>query len=278
MTTKQWVLSHFIFVLILGLSLSQFFEIKEQKASLTFLDIGQGDSILIETEDGKNILIDAGPDGKIVDQLSSKLNFFNQKIDLFILTHPHVDHYGGILDVMQKYPVKTVMLTGIASEDPMYLSFIRNLKSKQIPIIYPTSEKDLQLSKNLYLDFLYPFKGMSLIGQEVKNKNNNSTSLRLLDKTGKGLALLTGDAEKEQERELLLSGQAFSATIFKLGHHGSKTSSNPEFLKAIKAERFVISLGKDNKFGHPNQEVLDRLTGKEVHRTDQEGSITFMLE
>lgn len=278
MKTQQWVLSHFIFSLILGLSLYQFFQLKDARASISFLDVGQGDSILLQTEEGKNILIDAGPDGRVVERLSEKLNFFNQKIDLFILTHPHLDHYGGILDLMQKYPVNAVMLTGIASNDPVYMSFIKSLKQQAIPIVYPSEDKDLQISGDLYLDFLYPFKGESLIGQEVKNKNNNSVGLRILDEKKKSLVLLTGDAEEEQETELLLSGQDFSADLLKLGHHGSKTSSIPSFLEAVKAKRFVVSVGKDNKFGHPNQEIIDRLTGKEVHRTDQEGTVNFMLE
>lgn len=275
---KQWVLSHVLLILLLALSLQPFFQLQKAHASLSILDVGQGDSLLLQTEEGKNILIDAGPDGRVVERLSEKLNFFNQTIDLFILSHPHWDHYGGILDVLQKYPVKAIMLTGITSGDPAYLDFIKTAKEKDIPIIYPSSDHDLQIAPDLYVDFLYPFEGMSLMGMEAKNKNNNSVSLRLVDAQGKGLVTLTGDAEVEQETELLLSGQDLSAEILKLGHHGSKTSSTSHFLKAVGAHHFAISVGTDNTFGHPNQEVLDRLAGQDVRRTDQEGTIEFMLK
>lgn len=278
MTQKSWVLSHLILALILALCLNQFFQIRDAEAQLTFLDVGQGDSALIQTKEGKNILIDAGPDGRVVEELSRELNFFNQKIDLFILTHPHLDHYGGVLDILQKYPIKTVMLTGIASEDPVYLNFLRQLKNKEVTMLYPTQDEDLQIGRGLYIDFLYPFEAQRLMGQEAKNKNNQSVSLRLLNQDKRSLAVLTGDAEKEQEIELLLSGQDLSGEILKLGHHGSKTSSTPEFLKAVEARCFVISVGEKNTFKHPSLETLEKLKGEEVHRTDQEGNIHFVLE
>lgn len=278
LSKKQWVLSHLILALLLSLSLSQFFNIRISRNVVSFLDVGQGDSILIQTEEGRNILIDTGPNGKVVEKLSETLNFFNQKIDLFILTHPDLDHYGGILDVMQKYPIKAVMITGVASESSLYMEFIKEMRRQNIPLLYPSQQKDLQISQKVYLDFLYPFEKQNLMGQEVKNKNDTSVSLILRNVQKEPLFLLTGDAEEKQEKELLLSGQDFAAHVFKLGHHGSKTSSTAAFLNAIEAKKFVVSAGKDNKFGHPHQEVLDRLDGKELRNTAEEGSIHFVLE
>lgn len=277
MSTKHWLLSHFFLGILLFLSLSQYLKL-EAHASVSFLDVGQGDSILIETKEGKNILIDAGPDGKVVQELSQELDFFNAKIDLFILTHPDLDHYGGVMDILQKYPIKTIMLTGVASEAELYKTFLKEVKNRNIPLLFPSQSKDLQLSPELYLDFLYPFNGQHLEGQEVKNKNDTSISLILRDQAQTPLFLLTGDAEAKQEQELLLSGQDLRAHVFKLGHHGSKTSSTEGFLEAIQAEEFVVSAGKNNKFGHPHQEVLDRLKGKIVKSTAQEGTLKFMLK
>lgn len=274
LSSKQWALSLTILALLLVLSLYQFFQITNNKFTLFFLDIGQGDAILIQTPEYRNILIDAGPDGKVVEELSKKLNFFNQKIDLFILTHPDLDHYGGILDIFQKYPVEAVMMTGIAVNNQLYRAFLSELKNRDIPILYPESSRDLQISQNLYLDLLYPFEGQSLIGQKVKNRNDTSISLIIRDSSGRPLALLTGDAEEAQELDLLLSGQDFISPIFKLGHHGSKSSSSLNMLAAIKPETVIVSAGKDNKFGHPHKETIERVKNLEIFQTSG-GTVTF---
>ncbi len=272
LSKKQWVLSHLILVALLALSMHQFFEIKNNQASIEFLNVGQGDAILIQTKDRKNILIDAGPDGKVVEELSKKLPFFRQRIDLFILTHPDLDHYGGAMDILEKYPVDKILLTGVSSKSSLYLSFLKELKTKNIPILFPQSHLDLQISEDLIIDFIYPQKSQSLIGQKTRNKNNTSISIVLRNAKREGLALLTGDAEEAQEIELLLSGQTLKAPIFKLGHHGSKTSNTPGILSATRATNFVVSAGLNNKFGHPHQEVLDRLLGKDIRYTHEENS------
>lgn len=272
LSSKQWVLPHLILVLLLALSMYQFFEVKNTGASLDFLNVGQGDAILIQTKDRKNILIDAGPDGKVVEELSKKLPFFRQKIDLFILTHPDLDHYGGAMDILEKYPVDKILLTGISSHSNLYLSFLNELKDKNIPILFPQNHLDLQISEDLIIDFVYPQESQSLIGQKTRNKNNTSISIVLRNAKREGLALLTGDAEEAQEVELLLSGQDLKAPIFKLGHHGSKTSNTPGMLSAARAISFVVSAGLDNKFGHPDQEVLDRLLEKDIRYTHKENT------
>ncbi|MBN2307081.1 MBL fold metallo-hydrolase [Candidatus Peregrinibacteria bacterium] len=267
LSPKQWALSLTILALLLMLSLYQLFQITDNKYQLSFLNVGQGDAILIQTPEYRNILIDAGPDGKVVEELSKKLNFFNQKIDLFILTHPDLDHYGGMLDILQKYPVKTVIMTGIGLENELYSAFLNELKSKKIPITYPDNAHDLQISQNIFLDFLYPFEGRSLIGLEPKNRNDTSISLVIRNTDGQPLALLTGDAEEAQELDLLLSGQNLAAPIFKLGHHGSRTASSEQFLTAAQPETIIVSAGIDNKFGHPHEETLERVRDLEILST-----------
>lgn len=276
LSSKQWALPLIILALLLCLSLRQFLEISGQKLNLSFLNVGQGDAILIQTPEYRNILIDTGPDGKVVEELSRHLGFFNQQIDLFILTHPDLDHYGGIMDILQKYPVKSVMLTGIASDSGLYNIFINELRERQINILYPTADTDLQIGINAYLDILYPFHEESLIGQEVKNKNDSSISMILRDGQHRPLALLTGDGEEALERDLLLSAQNLRALIYKLGHHGSKTSSSAALLTAIRPETVVVSAGKDNKFGHPHPEVMERVDGlKQLYTWDASQHFEF---
>ncbi len=274
LSVKQWALSLTILALVLALSLHQFIQITGSQYELSFLDVGQGDAILIQTPEFKNILIDAGPDGKVVDELSKKLNFFNQKIDLFIVTHPDLDHYGGVLDIFQKYPVGAVMITGIAVHNQLYGAFLSELKNRNIPIIYPESSHDLQIGQDLYLDLVYPFEDQSLIGQEVKNRNDTSISLIIRDGNNKPLALLTGDAEEAQEIDLLLSGQDLKAPIFKLGHHGSRTSNSEGMLSASNPQTVVVSAALDNQFGHPHEEAMERVRHLEVFSTTN-GAISF---
>ena len=271
-TPKQWALSHLFLALLLALSLWAFFDLRPVRA-ITFLNIGQGDSVLIQTPEHRNILIDAGPDGKVVDELSATLPFFNRRIDAFILSHPHRDHMAGILDILGKYPVGMILMTGVVSNDPLYDSFLRRAHELGIPIFFPENQKDLQIGRNLVLDILYPFSGKSMIGHRVDNQNNASLSLILRGVEGEPLAMLSGDAEREEERELLLSGQDLSAPLY--NHHGSRTSSSPPFLAAVRPNTAVISCGVDNSFKHPHPETLDKFAalGLTVHRTDLEGRV-----
>jgi competence protein ComEC len=268
------VLSHATCVLFLTLILFQSARLIARPLSLTVLDVGQGDAILIQTPEYKTVLIDSGPDSSVLEELGARLPFFTKTIDLFLLTHPHLDHYGGILDIMSKYNVKTVALTGVSHSDPVYLEFLKAVRRKGIPIIYPQNNHDLQIGSNTFLDVLYPFEGQSLIGQQVDNKNNSSVITRLIQNS-KPLAFLPGDAEQELEHEILLNGQDAPAQILKAGHHGSKTASTPDLINAVRPEKAVISVGTGNKFGHPHKEALERLKNIPTQRTDLDGTINF---
>lgn len=268
------MLSHLILLGIVILAILQLLSINDSRLKIFVLDVGQGDSILIQTPEHKNILIDAGEDSQVINQLGDKINFFNQSIDLFILTHPHSDHFGGFLDVIQKYPVKQVMLTGAVSDDPLYAAFLNEIKSRNIPIIFPQNNQDLQIGQNAYLDIIYPFAGQSIIGQTVKNLNNVSIITKLIAKDQPRI-LLTGDAEQELEREILLNGQDVGSPILKIGHHGSKTATSDSFLTAVGPQTAIISVGKDNKFGHPHAETMEKIKDLNVWQTMINGTFEF---
>ncbi|MBU0577735.1 MBL fold metallo-hydrolase [Patescibacteria group bacterium] len=240
---------------------------------MSFLDVGQGDAILIQTPEYKNVLIDAGENGAVVEELGEQIGFFNQEIDLFILTHPHRDHFGGFLDVIQKYPVKQVMITGVISSDPMYEAFLNEIQLLNIPIIFPQNDQDIQMGNNVFLDILYPLTNQSLIGHDVDNKNNTSIVAHLI-KSNTSLALLTGDAEHEEEKEILLSGQDVQSDILKLGHHGSRTATSDAFLAAVNPQTAIVSAGIDNKFEHPHGETMEKVKDLTVYQT-MGGTIEF---
>lgn len=269
---------YLIIVFLLILSLIQAFHVK-QELLVSVLDIGQGDSILIKSPNYHNILIDAGPDNSVISALSKELGFFDKSIDLFILSHPHNDHYNGFFEVLDKYKVKKVILSGIYTEDKKYKYLLKKIKEKNIKIDIASSEKDIQISKNLFLDFIFPKKNEGLVGKKINNLNNSSVVLKLVrisDKLKKEpLFLFTGDAEKEEEFEILLSGQDISAKILKVGHHGSRTASSLVFLNAIKEKEAVISYGKDNKFNHPHAETLEKLKDIPVKNTVDFGNVSY---
>jgi competence protein ComEC len=274
---KIWIR---FYALVVGLFLLVVmgFSVVNANTQLNFLDVGQGDAILIQTPEHKNILIDAGPNTVVVDRLGEQLGFYDKTIDLFIITHPDRDHYAGVMDVLQKYEIKTVAITGINNPDRLYFDFLEQAKAQGAELIFLQNQQDLQIGSNLFLDVVYPFQNELLIGQSVKDKNNTSISLRLMRRSMNGwiaLALLTGDAEAPQERELLLSGQDLKAEIFKLGHHGSRSSSTDSFLAAVDPKTVVVSAGRDNQFGHPHEEVMERVKNLTVRRTDWEGTVSF---
>lgn len=272
---KPWMLS-----LILALScLGMIFLILESvphPLSFGVLDVGQGDALYLRTPQGKQVLIDTGGGPQILEALGQVMPFFDRTLDLLVITHPDKDHFGGAQDVLSHYEVGAVLLSGVANEDPAYLSLLQNIRTLNIPIVFPDHAHDIWLEHAVFLDVLYPFEGRSLLGQQIKNRNSASLVMRLM-RADEPLILLTGDMEKDQEALLIQSGQDLSAPILKVGHHGSKTSSSPEFLKAVGAKTALISAGRDNSFGHPHAEVLERLIGLgiDIHSTAEEGTISF---
>jgi len=277
LSLKQWGISYLIGLGLLVLAVFQFADVHHH-LKVSVLGVGQGDSILLQTPEYHNILIDAGPDSKTVDRLGEELGFFDKTIDLFILTHPHNDHYGGVLDVMQKYKIKKVILTGVASGDPVYRTILETAKASGAEFQFIQNNQDIQIAPSLYLDILYPFSDRSLVGQEAGNINNTSIVARLLQRTSdewENLMLLTGDAEQEEEREILLSGQDVQSGVLKIGHHGSKTATSIPFLNAVNPTTAVISVGEGNKFGHPHAETIEKLSGLSVRQTMAEGTIKF---
>jgi competence protein ComEC len=294
--------TNWVWFLVFGLSalaLSGFQALQTiQRPSIRFLDVGQGDAILIRTPEFHTILVDAGPGSVVVDQLGKAMGFFDKTIDLFVLSHPDRDHFAGILDVFQKYKIDRILMTGVTSPDSMYEDFLAQAKANDVQIEFANADRDVQIGPDLYLDVLYPLKGQNLVGQMPSDKNDTSTMVRLVQKGGicgncaicgncginnskqktdnyHSIAILTGDAEFQEESEVLAAGEDVSADILKLGHHGSKYSTSVGFLDAINPKIAVVSAGAGNKYGHPAPETLEKVKKLVVRRTDKEGTITF---
>jgi competence protein ComEC len=238
-----------------------------------FLDVGQGDAILIKAPHGQNVLIDGGPDSTVIAQLGKALPFWDRTIDLMILTHPHDDHVTGLIEVINRYQVDRILYTGVVHTSPNYLAWLELVKDKKIPLTIIDRPQTVSFSENSKLEILYP--ATSLVGQSVDNLNNSSIVAKFVYKD---IAFLfMGDAEIEVEEELIKTQNLASlrAQVIKPGHHGSDTSSKTEFIQAVDPMIAVIPVGEDNKFGHPSRRVEKRLerVGAEIKRTDKNGMV-----
>ncbi|MCK9216360.1 MAG: DNA internalization-related competence protein ComEC/Rec2 [Firmicutes bacterium] len=246
---------------------------------LVFLDVGQGDSSLITTTRGRHILIDGGGSagkgdfyydvgGKITVPALLKLGVWS--IDTIIISHIHEDHLEGLLKAVETFKTEKVILPDTPYESEISRSFLSLCKSKGVKILYAKDGDKLVLDKNTEINFLFPEE--SLIISSNSDENNNSLVALFSYKNFK--VLYTGDIEKDGENRLL--NKSIKADIIKVPHHGSNTSSTKEFIETVSPKFSVISVGKNN-FGHPREEVVDRLkeNSHKIFRTDKNGAVLF---
>ncbi len=241
-----------------------------------FLDVGQGDAELIKTPAGQNILIDGGPDSSVIRRLGENLAWWDKKIDLMILTHPHDDHVTGLIDVLKRYRVKQILYTGVVHNAPNYLSWLEQVRDRKIKMVIIDRPQTISLANNCQLQIIYPLN--SFLDRTMNNLNNSSIVMKLV--YGQSSFLFLGDMEKEVEQELLTDKIDLAAEVLKVAHHGSDTSSSQDFLEAVKPEFSVIEVGKDNDFGHPSLRVIKRLerVGAKVMRTDRDGTVKLISD
>lgn len=239
---------------------------------VVFFDVGQGDSIFIETAKRTQILIDGGPGSRAVEKLGQELPFFDREIDFVILSHPDKDHLGGLVETLKGYKAGMVGWTGIKNQEPLFQEFEKEAeKDRARKIVLKRGDK-ITVGKDLQFQVLAPFEDFE--GKEAKDANTSSLVLRLV--YGENEFLFTGDAPKTVERKLLESGDVLESDVLKIGHHGSANSTTEEFLDKVEPEIAIIQVGK-NSYGHPDKEVLERLEKYDIKvmRTDQDGDITI---
>lgn len=232
-----------------------------------FLDVGQGDSSVILFKD-KVVLIDAGEtdQGDTVVAALKKLGV--KKIDLLVATHPHSDHIGGMQKVLANFEVKTVLDSGLPSTSTLYGKFLTTIDRDGIAYLPAEQGQTIDLDPALRILVLSPPKDR--IGDDL---NTNSIILRV--SYGTVNLLFTGDATTAAEEALTKTGYPLDAQVAKIGHHGSSGASSAAFLSRVNPQVAVIPVGKDNDYGHPHRETLDRLesVGAMVYRTDKDGTI-----
>lgn len=243
---------------------------EDGRLSLTVMDVGQGDAILIEGPRGSRILIDGGPTaGAINEALGRNLPFDDRRIDIVALSHANSDHLGGALEVLGEYDVGAILDTARGGDSSLYEAWRSTLASSGLPVTTADRGQTIDLGDGARLEVLAPDADDVLL--PVYDLNEASLVLRLT--MGDVSFLLPGDLDENGEQALIRSGADLSADVLKVGHHGSRSSTSPAFVAAVDPLIDVISVGASNRFGHPAEDVLSRLTGDLVLRTDEHGDV-----
>lgn len=263
----------FLFCSVVALLLLPIFSPpSEALLTVAFLNVGQGDAIFIESPVGTQMLIDGGPDASILRELGNVMGFSDRSIDVVLGTHSDTDHIGGLSYVLKRYDVAHIFHSGVSSDTPAYEAFKDAFRTSGGLVYVTMRDTIVDLGSGAYVRVIFPDRRLS------ENTEANLSSAVVEVVYGDMKFLLTGDAPKSIEAYIVhLEGSALASEVFKVGHHGSNTSSADAFVAAVHPVYAVISAGKDNRYGHPHKEVLDRL-GEEhvtVVGTYDRGTIIF---
>lgn len=243
------------------------------------LNIGQGDSIFIETPSMRRILIDGGPNSSVLGKLAKRMPLWSKSLDVVILTHPDADHVIGLLHVLKKYEIDYIIWTGMIRDGGNYQEWISLLEKKQNEgsKIIIVKLNDQIKTGNVALKILHPFENLT---GHFFDKQGNDTGIVTSLQYGKKSFLFTADASNAVEQGLINYQVNLDSDVLKIGHHGSKYSTSEEFLQAVSPDIAVISVGKNNSYGHPTQEVLQKLQefGIKVLRTDTDGDVQIVSD
>jgi len=245
------------------------------RLTVTVMDVGQGDAILIEDPAGHRILIDGGPSGRAISEaLGRETPFWDKRVDLVVLTHPEEDHLNGLVTVLERYDVEHILASPVASDSAAYDAWRQAVEHEGAPYYEAAPGEWFDLGRGARLDVLAP--PTDLIEDGEAKLNNNSVVLRL---TWGGVSfLLPGDLEKAGEEALLREGEDLRSTVLKVAHHGSADATGDPLLAAVRPAVAVISVGEDNWFGHPSPQVLERLEDSLVYRTDLNGRVKLSTD
>ncbi len=247
------------------------FETECQCLTVSFLDVGQGDAILIGTPDGVEMLVDGGADNAVLRELGAIRPLLDRSIDVVVATHPDLDHIGGLTDVFERYEVGTVIETTNQNDTSAATALAVSIEDEGAQRIKAEAGQVIRLGEYVYAEILSP-RG----DESAWESNNASVVMRVV--YGDTAVMLSGDASAEIEDFIVSQyGDQLESDILKLGHHGSQTSTSEAWLDAIRPSFAVVSASLDNRYGHPHQEVMQRVFARNIQasHTGTDGTITF---
>jgi competence protein ComEC len=250
-------------------------EVKDGVLTVAFLNIGQGDAIFIESPIGRQVLLDGGPSRSILREISKITPFYDRSIDVMIASHPDTDHIAGLNDILERYKIDLFMEPGVEGDTSIYEELNTRIERLKIKKLEARRGMVVDLGGGAIMEILFPVT-------DPRGMETNTASIVARLVYGENEFLLTGDSPKNIE-EYLVSLECercpltLKADVLKAGHHGSKTSTSDSFVQTVSPDFAVISAGKDNRYGHPHQEVLNILAKNKVKilRTDRDGRIIF---
>ena len=246
---------------------------------VVFANVGEGDMAVITTPRGHRIVIDGGPDaGAAAGVLGSALRFWERSIDLVVLTHPHADHVAGLTELLRRYDVQRILERTVEFDSPPYVEWRRAVDAEGAEIVQARTGLQLSFDDGVFLQVIWPPD--RLLRRTESDTDNASVVLRLV--YGDVSFLFTGDMFRDAEAFMLRRGIDVGSDVLKVAHHGSDSSSSASFLAAVSPTVAVISAGRENRFGHPHQKVLDRLArhvpADQVYLTGEHGAVTFVTD
>ncbi len=249
----------------------------DENMHLYFFDVGQGDAAMIVKGDYQ-ILVDGGPDDSVLSKIGEVMPISDRKIEKVILTHPHADHLVGLVQVLERYEIGEIYISGVAHTSNQYLEFLSKIKEKNIQTTMPEVNQKEMIFDNGSLTFLWP--GKKYQEQTVENLNNSSIVSKFCYYSK--CAMLMGDIELDGQSEMYSGNKNadFQASVLKVAHHGSNNGTNQVLLDKVKPQYAVISVGADNKYGHPHAAILDLLekSNIKIFRTDRDGTVELIFE
>jgi len=241
-----------------------------------FFDVGQGDAIFIELPDGRQILIDGGPNDKVVEKLNQVMPFWDRSIDIVIATHADADHITGLVPVLGHYDVGAIIWNGAEAGTKIFREFQEAMSGENAEVIVGKCCMQFALSQDIFFEILYPLNRAGSDPARLSGQNDFSIVIRFV--YGDDSFLFTGDIERRAEYKIIEQNLNINSNVLKVAHHGSKTSSSELFLGKVSPKTAVISVGRDNSYGHPHEAILQRLVKYdiEIRRTDMEGDILIL--